>query len=397
MTGVSTLGQALRQIENLGRQQEQFANLQTQMATGKKTQRYSGLNTDALTSVRSRTELSSIEIFMTNIQRADTSMGLSLTAIEEYQEQSRNFSGTLTTFVQEGSHQIGDRVLYDDPMTPEDDEIVVGNTSAEFDTEIQAVVDHANNLFDFLGDLLNTKEEDRYLFAGADGSTKPFSDSGTLDAAVSTLLSEWKDGNITTQELLADIKDGTALAGNADAITDTTIGYSTSLSGGTSGDVFVRADEKSEFEYTTRANEKSFRNMLVALSVIKNENFGPIVDVYEDGVYPGTPDAKGAPGATAKEQQENFYELYNELTKIVNDSIDGIDKIRFRMENVRAQMAETKESHQDQKQLLLNTVSSVEDVDTNEVAVRLTTLKTQLEASYRVTSLSQQLSLVNFI
>ena len=397
MTGVSTLGQALRLIENLNTQQMKFGELSTQLATGKKTQSYAGLGTDALTSVRSRTTLSSISVYINNITSADTTLSLSLTAIEEFQQQSRNFSDTMVGFIQEGDHQAGDKVLYDDPLTAEIEEIAMGNTSAQMDPDFQAVINHAENLYSFLGELLNAKEGDRYLFAGAAGSEKPLNDTGTLDAAVNTLLTDWKAGNITTDELIADIMDGTALNGNSNAITDSTIGFSPTLSGGTAGDVFVRADENSEFEYTTLANERSLRNVMVALAVMKNENLPPIVDVYEDGNYPGIPDAKGAPGATAVEQQDNFYQLFTQLSTLVNDSIDQIDKIRFRVETVRVQMSETKESHIDQRELLQNTISSVEDVDTNEAAVRLTTLQTQLEASYSVTAITRDLSLVNYL
>lgn len=397
MTGVSTLGQALRLIENLNSQQMKFGELSTQLATGKKTQSYAGLGTDALTSVRSRTTLSSISVYINNITSADTTLSLSLTAIEEFQQQSRNFSDTMVGFIQEGDHQTGDKVVYDDPMTAEIEEIAMGNTSAQMDPDFQAVINHAESLYSFLGELLNAKEGDRYLFSGAAGSEKPLNDTGTLDAAVNTLLTDWKAGNITTDELIADIMDGTALNGNANAITDSTIGFSSTLSSGTAGDVFVRADENSEFEYTTLANERSLRNVMVALAVMKNENLPPIVDVYEDGNYPGIPDAKGAPGATAAEQQDNFYQLFTQLSTLVNDSIDQIDKIRFRVETVRVQMSETKESHIDQRELLQNTINNVENVDTNEVAVRLTTLKTQLEASYSVTAITRELSLVNYL
>ena len=82
---------------------------------------------------------------------------------------------------------------------------------------------------------------------------------------------------------------------------------------------------------------------------------------------------------------------------MVSQAIDQIDEIRFRLETVRAQMDQTQKSHQNQKTLLLNTITGVEDVDTNEVAVKLTTLKTQLEASYQVTALTAGLSLINFI
>ncbi len=397
MTNISTLGQALRQIENLGRQQEQFGQLSTQLATGKRSQTYSGLGTDALTSVRSRTSLSSVEVYINNITRADNTLSLTLVALEEFQEQSAEFSNTVINFSRQGDHQLGDLVRYDDPATSEVETTVVGNTSAEIDTDFAAVIDHATNLYSFLGDLLNTQEGERYLFAGADASTRPYTDTGTLDATISTLITDWKNGAITTEELIDDIFDGEATAGNPDAITDAAIGYSTSLSGGTSGDVFVRADDNAEFKYTTRANETALRDVLVTLAVLQNENLPPVVDVYEDGNFPATPDVKGAPGADASEQQGNFYQLFDAITRRVSTAIDDLDKTRFRLETVRVQMNETQESHVNEQQLLLNTISTVEDVDTNEVAVRLTTLQTQLEASYSVTALTQRLSLVNFI
>lgn len=397
MTGISTLGQALLRIDNLNTQQQRLSDLSTQLASGKKTQSYSGLNTDALTSIRSRTELGAIETYITNITRSDTTIQLTLNAVEEFKAQSEQFSSTLFGFVQEGSHQTGDNVLYDDPATPAIEEIIVGNTSATSDNDLQSVVNHANNLFDFLGDLVNAQQNDRYLLAGADGATQPYNDTGTLDAAINTLITDWKNGTISTEDLIADITDRSATNGNPDALTDTIIGYSSSLSEGTQGRVFVRVDERSEVDFTITANEDSLRNMMVALAVIKNENFTPIVDVYEDGNYPGTPDVQGAPGTTAEEQQDNFYQLYSELTRIVSDSVDGIDSIRFRTETVRVQMNETKEAHQDQQQLLLTTISDIEDVDINEVAVQITSLQTQLQASYTVTALTQQLTLVNFL
>lgn len=397
MTGISTLGLALRQIENLGLQQSQLSELSTQLATGRKSQSYTGLGSDAITSLRSRTELSSIDIYINNIQRADTTISLTLTSIEEFQAQSGEFSNTLINVLQEGDHLRGDDVLFDDPATPENDAIKVGKTSSLLDSDFQSAINHAENLFDFLGDLLNTQEGDRYLLAGSDSLNKPFNDNGLLDSTISTLLTDWKNDVITTEDLISDLFDGTALNGNPDAITDATIGFSNALSSDTAGDVFVRVDESAEIKYTTRANENSFRDMMVILAVMKNENLPPIIDVYEDGVFPGVPDAQGAPGATAEEQQDNFYQLYNEMAKRVAGAIDELDQTRFALEGVRAQMDETKQSHVAQKELLRNTVSNVEDVDVNEVAVRITSLQTQLQASYSVTSLTQNLSLANFL
>lgn len=397
MTGVSTLGQALRQISNLGTQQLQLANLSTQLATGKKTQNFSGLKTDALISLRSRADLNSVDVYMNNISRAETTIGLTLNTIEEFQAQSMEISQTMTNFLQEGDHLSGENVLYDDPATSGIDDIVVGKTSSEIDTDFQAIINHADNLFGFLGELFNVREGDQYLLAGADSLNKPYNDTGTLDAAISTLIVDWKNGTISTDELISDLFDGTALDGNNNAITDSTIGYSSSISNDTAGDVFVRTDDNSEIKYTSEANEQGFRNIMVAMAVLKNENLPPILDVYEDGVYPGVPDAQGAPGVTAEDQKENFYKLYNELTQRVSVSIDDIDQTRFRLETVRVQMNETKEAHVSQKELLQSTVSDVEDVNVNEVAVRITTLQTQLEASYSVTALTQNLTLANYL
>lgn len=397
MTTISTLGQALNQIENIQNQQATFADLSTQLTTGRRAQTFSGLGTDTLTSIRSRTDLTSIDVFINNITRADTTINLTLASVEEFQAQTNNLADTLIGLVQEGSHQTGQDVLFDDPSTQEIEQIVVGNTSSQLDVSLQSVISQAESLFPIVEDLLNAQEGETFLLAGADGTVQPFEDNGLLDSSISTLLERWREGLITTDDLIADLFDGTALEGNPDAITDTTIGFSASISNDNAGRVFVRADENREFEYTTLANESSLRDVIVSLAVLSNENLPPVVDVFEDGNFSATPDAQGAPGETAAEQQDSFYELYNAITQRVVSSIDEIDNVRFRLETVRVQANETLERQEEQRNLLLNTVSAIEDVDTNLVALQLTTLQTQIEASFRVTALTQNLTLSNFL
>lgn len=397
MTGVSTLGQALRQIENIKSQQTSMSSLSTQMATGKKTQEFSGLKSDTFASLRSRTTYQSLEVYTNNLTKADIRISVMLKSIEEYQAQTKNVSASLNGFVQQGAHQKGEPITYDDPLTSAIETTIVGYTSSEPDNDLVALQNHAKNLYPFLVDLLNAQEGDRYVMAGSDSFTKPLNDNGTLDAAMNTLISDWKAGTISTDELIADLTDRSALNGNSNALTDSVVGYSAPLSSGNTGEIYVRASEDSEFKYTALANEDPFRNIIVAMAFLKNENLPPIVDTYESGVYPGVPDADGAPGNTASDQQDNFYKVLNHIVGMVNDSIDEVDQVRFRMETVRSQMGETKKAHQSEKTLMLNTIADIEDVDTNEVAVRLTVLKTQLEASYQVTALTAQLSLTNYL
>jgi flagellin-like hook-associated protein FlgL len=212
------------------------------------------------------------------------------------------------------------------------------------------------------------------------------------------LITSWKGGTISTDDLLADLRDRTATGGNPNAITDTVVGYSAALSAGTVGKVFVRVDDVSEIDFTVLGNDKSFRDIIVAASAIMNTDLPPMIDAYEPpNTYPGVPDEQGAPGDTVQEMKDNFFEVFNSLTSMVNNAIDDIDKLRFKLEGVRARIDDVKKSHIEQKNLLLNTIGDVEDVDVNEVAVRIQQLQIQLDASYRITAKLQELTLANYL
>ena len=101
MTGISTLGQALRQIENIKKQQTTFSDLSTQLATGKKSQNFSGLGTDALTTIRSRSSIVSLDSYISNIGKADTRLKIMLSSIEEFQAQGNNLADGFIGFVQD--------------------------------------------------------------------------------------------------------------------------------------------------------------------------------------------------------------------------------------------------------------------------------------------------------
>jgi flagellin-like hook-associated protein FlgL len=160
----------------------------------------------------------------------------------------------------------------------------------------------------------------------------------------------------------------------------------------------VRTSETSEIEYTALADDQSFRDIIVAMSIFKNDNLGPIADVYAEPYTPGDPAlVNGAPGSDIDEMKENFYKVYNDISSMVSNAIDDIDKVLFKLQGVRARLDGIRTNQIEEKNALLNTVSNVEQVDTNEVALKIQTLQVQLEASYRVTALMGELSLTRFI
>jgi len=400
MTGISTLAQALGQIDRIQSQQTLLDNLSTQLATGKKTQKFSGLGTNILATQRARTDLSSLETYVDNIKNAERRTKLTLTAIEEFQQQAENFSNALVGLSQESAHQRGEPIYYDDPLTPDVEEnTIIGYSSAEPDVDFETLQDLASNLYDFMVDLLNTKDGDRHLLGGADTSTPPITDSGVLDSAISTRINAWQAGTITNEELIADLDDRTIEDGNLDAITDTIVGFSSTLSAGQAGKVFVRIDEKSEIDATVFANDRGFRDIMVALSYIKSADLGPIADEVQIDDATGLPVTltEGAPGADVDEQTDNFFEVFNFLSATVNRALDDIDQQRFKLENARARIDQVKSNHQQEQNVLQTAIDEIENVDINEVAVRLNSLQLQLEASYGVTARIQQLSLVNFL
>ncbi len=403
MTGVSTLGQALTRIGFINDQNQLLNSLTTQLATGKKTQSFTGLNNDILTSKRARADFKTLDVYIDNIKGGERRIQQMLGAIEEFQQQAENFSNALLQFSQQSVHQEGDVIVYDDPLTTAIETTQVGHTSAEPDIDLETLQDLAANLFAFMGDLLNVQEGDRYLLGGADTLTQPYTNNGTLDAAVSTLIANWKDEtlpaatNLTSAELVSALTSRT-ISQDPNAITDTIIGYSAALSAGNVGDVFIRVDERVEVNYTAVANEEAFRDIMVAASFIKNENLTPIADVYAEPYTPGDPTlADGAPGATLQDMKDNFFQVFNELSSSVSRAIDGIDTVRFRLENARARIDEIKTNHERDQNVLLSTIDDVENADINEVALQVNVLQTQLEASYRVTASVSQLSLVNFL
>lgn len=403
MTGVSTLGQALNQIEMIKSQNKLFTQLSTQMSSGKKTTVFAGLESGVLASKRARAEFKSIETYSNNMTLANTRIELMLTAINEFKAQAENLSGTIRSLSQESAHSQGDIIHWDDPTTdPEVENVQVGVNSARMDVDFTTLQDLASNLYDFMKDLLNTKDSDRYLLNGADTLTKPLNDTGALDAAMTSLITNWKDElsptNISTSQFISAMTSRTATTTVPNAITDTIVGYTADLASGNVGSIYVRVSETAEIDYTTLANDQSFRDIMVGLSFMKNATLSPIADVFNEPYTLGdVPIANGAPGATVEEMRNNFFEAFTAVSTMVENAIDNVDRMVANLESTRARLAELKASYAEQKNALKNTISGVEDVDTNEVAVKISTLQIQLDASYRITALLQEMSLAKYL
>jgi flagellar hook-associated protein 3 FlgL len=394
MTGVSTLGQALAQMERLKAMNLQFSNLATQLSTGRKTQVFSGLGNDVVTSERARASFKSLDTYIANITHADRRIQLTSSAISEFRAQAQNFAHALVAFSQESAHQQGDVVTYDDPLTTQVETTQLGFTSDQPDVDLRTLQSLAESIYGFLVELINRKDGERYMLAGADNLNSPLTDTGSLGAAINSLLDDWRGGVIDNDQLISGLHSRDATQ-DPNAITDTTVGYSPALANGTARGVFVRIDDNSEIDYTALANDQSFRDIIVAISWFKSGNLGPIADQVDPDTLAVV--TEGAPGDDVAEMKENFYAVFNNMTAMLNQALDNLEAVEFKIESARARITETKLDHQQQKNVLLGAISDVENINIDEVAVKLNALQIQMDASYRITARMQELSLVNFL
>ncbi len=374
MTGISTLGQALDQISHLKIQQNALDRLSTQIATGKKTQQYSGLGSDILRTKRARADINSLEQYTTNIKNSHRRIQLMTGALGQIADQANTLSNSLTVAVQAG----------DNP---------------DFETTQRL----ASDVYDFVIDLINTKDGERYLFAGSDSSVKPIDDKGLFDSFLgnyvpdetdianpplqaSGFIGSWGDGTITTQEFI-DSYNGT---------NENILGYSKALSSGTTGDVRVRVDENSDFDYTVLGNTPGLKDIVIALGVLKNmpspeHSPGALNDPT------ATRPADDTPPFPSAEKQDNFYAVINNIAEMIVKAVDKLENQEQKIALVEAQTALIEEHNAYQINAFQNTIGDIEDVDLTESIAKIQRVQLSLEASFSTTALISKLTLVNYL
>lgn len=374
MVNVSTLGQYLTQISQLKTQQTSFADLSLQLSSGKKTQKLSGLGTDVIRAMRSRAGIDSLTVYSDNITNANRRINLMTTATREIKAQTENVIAGLTLAVQEGDFP-----------------------------DLESTQDLAKSVYEFVIDLINQTDGERYLFGGADTTEPPLTDKGLFTSALGNFLpdssdltnpplvatgiiGDWGDGTITTDQFIAAY----------DAASDTVLGFSNALTSNTAGKTTVQVSDASSFDYTKLANNTSMKEIIRALGVLKQL---PPVE-YAPGAL-NDPTATTLAGDVApfppREKQDNFFQVINDLIGKLNKAVDDLDQLEFSLAQVQGQITIVKESYRDQIKSFQDIVGEIEDADITEVSVKIKQLEIQIQASFQVTSLASQLTLAAFL
>lgn len=374
MTNISNLGQALDQISRIKDQQNTLDTLATQIATGKKTQQFSGLGSDILRSQRARTSVKQLELYSNNITNSHRRIQLMSNSIQEVQAQTNTIVQSLTVAVQAGDFP-----------------------------DFEVIQRLADDVYDFVIDAMNVKDGERYLFAGSDSSVKPIDDKGLMDAFLGEyvpdnsditnppivadgFIGDWGDGTITTQEFIDAYH----------ATNENILGYSNALVSDTTGEVRVRVDENSDFDYTVLANTEGMQDILIALSVLRSipspENTpGALNDPT------ATRPADDTPPFPSAEKQDNFYAVVQDVLQTLVGGIDKLEQEEFKLALVEQQTNLVKEDHRLQIDAFKTMISEVEDIDVTQAVAEIQQVQLSLETSFQVTALISDLTLANFL
>lgn len=372
--GISTLGQALDQISRLKTQQSNMDLLAVQLNTQKKTQTFSGLGSDAIFSQRARTNVKTLDAYMANITITSRRIEQMNTGVEQVKKQLTEMMSGLQYAQQQGEYP-----------------------------NLQSIRQQAENAYDYMIDLMNMQDGDRYLFAGADSSVKPLSNTGVFDTFMGTfkadpsdinnpplassgLMGQWGEGDITTEEFIQAYR----------SISDTTLEYSDSLSNGQAGKNFTRVGDQTTIDYTVLANDPGMRDLMVALGVLKS-----LPDITDAPGALNDPDATNVgedmQPVPSAEKQQNFYAVIDDLVSMMSGAKAKLNEQSYKLALAQSQMNTLKNSHTQEINTLKTIVADVEDVDTTEVAAKIAQLQIQIEASYQVTAMTSRLTLVNFL
>lgn len=335
INSVSFMGRSTAQINRLKNLNTLMTDLQRQLATQKKAENYAGLGTNATTVQRVRADASRLDGYLNNIDSLTTRIESMSDAMDRIATQGRTLIESITSQTRQG------------------------------EVEIDSIKTIAKNALDFVQELVNHTYDGRYLFAGSDNANKPYIDDLGLNTSFQNDVADWLDGTISTNDII----------NNTEGMTAQDLGFSPTISSG--GAVRTQIDDGLEIDYTVRGDIDGFQDVIRALGFAANLEYpDPATDTPTDG---------------------EFHEVLTKIMNIARRGVEQIDEANLQLNSKMTLVQSVQEAHgQDKAQMQLLT-DNIENVDTTEVVARIQALQTQLSASYQVTNLVSQLSLVNFL
>lgn len=332
---VSTYGFSLHMISKNASLQKQMVNLQQQIATGVKSQDLKGYGIDSLRLQNARVDTKSIDAYIHNIEVSTIRIKQMTLNVQEIQKQTDSVIDALTILPTEG------------------------------DIDLSNVKSLAVNARDVLVHLMNDKNGEDYLFAGSDTKSQPFNNATNLSMRTQAQVDAFMDGTITVDEFLANINN----------YTDSQVGYNLGVQNSTS--VSVRADDNFEIDYTVKANDTGFKEILMGLTVLSQLDL---------------PDPNNDVAG-----RDDFFKALNTIQSRLQTGVNELRKAEIKLASAEASIGQKLENHKEDKNFLGSMIEKIQYVDPAEAVVKFQALQTQLEAAFQTTAIISSLSLARML
>jgi len=333
--GISTYGFSLHMIAQNSNLQQQMVSLQQQIATGVKSQDLKGYGVDSLRLQNARIDIKSIDSYIYNIQTATTRIKQMTLNVQEAEKQTERILAALTILPVEGDIDL---------------------------SNIKALADKARIV---LESLMNDKNGDDYLFAGSDTKNKPLDNANNLPIMTQSQVNDFLDGTNPVDQFLTNIN----------SYTDSQVGYSLGVQSSTT--ISVRADDHFEVDYTVKANDTGFKDILVHLTVLSQITVpDPSVDVAS---------------------RDDFFKALGTIQSRLQAGVNNLRHAEVKLASAEASIGHKLENHTEDKGFLASTIEDIQHINPTEAIIKFQSLQTQLEAAFRATSIISGLSLARML
>lgn len=328
---VSSLGQN-QHIRTILRDVKTEVNrTQIEISTGKRAQQFSGLDLESGRSIDLRADFNRIDSYTTSINLAQGRATVMDNAMDRITEVARDVFVTTNQFPLSG----------EPPM--------------------DVIRDEARKALDVVRQVLNTSTGGRFLFAGTDIANAP------IDAANAAAFDTTVQGEITA---FLGGQSGAVTLANVNGLTDAALGHSGTLAA--AGPVSVRIDDNLDADYTVRADDQGFGDIMRGLALLANLEYDPA-------------------------READFFQIYTGASQLIDQGATRIDTAQAQLGLTRQIMDETQVKHEQSQGVIEGFIADVEDADIAQAATDLSNLQSQLEAIFSTTASLRDLSLVNFL
>ena len=346
-------------IANSANTHQQLDTLTEQASTGLVAQTYAGLGNGAGVALDLSPQISALQTYQTNINQATGTMQVTQTAMTHIQQIAATFAGDIP------------------------------NLNGLNPSEVDSVAAQANAALQQVADLLNTKDAGSYVFAGQDTGNAPVPSGDAIlssgfytqiNAAVAGLSAN--GATATTQATLAIASSndtGTSpfsayLSQPASAISAPVV--QTGDGGTVQTGLLASANSVAVSPGTTTTPPTStgsyMRDLMMSLATLGSMSSSQVGDAGFAALVQST-------GTT--------------LTGVVNTMADDVGVLG----NIQSNLTTTQTQLSDTATAMTGQLSNVQNVDMASTLSQLTSMQSQLQASYRLITGENSLSLLNYL